>query len=102
MLITTSATQRGHKEYAMSKSTKLRTGSPVASQTDSPVAEPDAEVLTFRAQFDERSPLDQIVRDGAQRMLQTAIEAEVDEFLLAYDGFRGVARRSTNCSHGFT
>lgn len=57
----------------MSKNTKIR--------TDSPVAMPDAEVLEFRAQFDQRSPLDQIVHDGAQRMLQAAIEAEVDEFL---------------------
>ena len=61
----------------MSKSTKV--------QRDRPVAEPDPEVLAFRAQFDERSPLDQIIRDGAQRMLQAAIEAEVDEFLITHD-----------------
>ncbi len=41
----------------------------------------DPEVLDFRAQFDERSPLDQLVREGAQRMLQAAIQAEVDGFL---------------------
>lgn len=61
----------------MSKSTKV--------QRDRPVAEPDPEVLAFRAQFDERSPLDQIIRDVAQRMLQAAIEAEVDEFLITHD-----------------
>jgi len=61
----------------VSKSTKV--------QRDRPVAEPDPEVLAFRAQFDERSPLDQIIRDGAQRMLQAAIEAEVDEFLITHD-----------------
>jgi len=54
----------------------------------SPVAEADPEVLAFRAQFDERSPLDQIIRDGAQRMLQAAIEAEVDEFLIIHDNRR--------------
>ena len=46
-----------------------------------PEVELDSEVLAFRAQFEEQSPLDEIVRAGAQRMLQTAIEAEVDQFL---------------------
>lgn len=41
----------------------------------------DSEVLQFRAQFDEKSPLDEIVRQGAQQMLQAAIETEVDQFL---------------------
>ena len=49
-----------------------------------PEAEFDSEVLAFRAQFEERSPLDQIVLEGAQRMLHTAIEAEVDQFLGQY------------------
>ena len=40
----------------------------------------DEEVIQFRAQFDERSSLDEIVRRGAQEMLQSAIEAEVDQF----------------------
>jgi transposase-like protein len=43
--------------------------------------EVDPEVLAFRAQFGERSPLDEIVRSGAQEMLQSAIEAEVAEFV---------------------
>ena len=46
----------------------------------------DSEVLAFRAQFESRSPLDQIVQDGAQRMLQAAIEAEVDAFLAEHAG----------------
>jgi len=41
----------------------------------------DTEVLQFRAQFDERSPLNEIVRRGAQVMLQTAIDAEVEQFI---------------------
>ena len=57
----------------MSQSTKEAVGNPVA--------ELDAEVVTFRAQFGDQSPLDQIIRDGAQRILQAAIEAEVDEFV---------------------
>ena len=47
-------------------------------------AEIDPEVLAFRKQFDGISPLDGLVRQGARQMLQTAIEAEVDEFLLAH------------------
>ena len=41
----------------------------------------DAEVIEFRAQFDTKSPLDEIVQRGAQDMLQAAIEAEVEQFL---------------------
>ena len=39
------------------------------------------EVLAFRQQFDDRSPLDQLVREGARKMLQEAIDAEVDAFI---------------------
>lgn len=49
----------------------------------SPV-EYDPEVLAFRAQFDGRSPLDEIIRSGAQQMLQVAIETEVNDFLLQH------------------
>jgi len=52
------------------------------------VSADDSEVLQFRAQFEQRSPLDQIVRDGAQKMLQAAIENEVDVFVAAHDGRR--------------
>ena len=48
----------------------------------------DAEVLEFRAQFDGKSPLDEIIRTGAQQMLQTAIEAEVNDFLLRHSDRR--------------
>jgi transposase-like protein len=47
---------------------------------------PDAEVLAFRAQFDQRSPLDEIVRRGAQEMLQAAIDLEVEQFLVEHAG----------------
>jgi putative transposase len=47
----------------------------------SPATTLDAEVLEFRSQFTQGSPLDELIRYGAQQMLQTAIEAEVDEFL---------------------
>ncbi|TWU62556.1 Transposase, Mutator family [Crateriforma conspicua] len=41
----------------------------------------DPEVVSFRAQFDQKSPLGEIVREGARRMLQSAIDAEVDDFI---------------------
>lgn len=41
----------------------------------------DPKVLSFRAQFDQKSPLDQIVREGARRMLQSAIDAEFEAFI---------------------
>ena len=53
----------------------------------------DAEVLQFRAEFDEKSPLDEILRRGAQEMLQSAIEAEVDQFIEAHAGKRDEAGR---------
>ncbi|MCA9078568.1 MAG: IS256 family transposase [Planctomycetaceae bacterium] len=48
----------------------------------------DAEVLAFRANFEERSPLDELVREGARRMLQAAMEAEVDVFIAQHAGRR--------------
>jgi putative transposase len=44
----------------------------------------DEEVTEFREQFDGRAVLDQIVHQGAQHMLQKAVEAEVQEFLQQY------------------
>jgi putative transposase len=45
----------------------------------------DPEVISFRAQFDQKSPLDELVREGARRMLQSAIDAEVDAFIALHD-----------------
>ena len=51
----------------------------IKSKTDrrsTPVDQPlDSEVISFREQFDDRSPLDELVREGARRMLQEAINA---------------------------
>ena len=63
----------------MSKVTKAERLNPEAETVES-------EVVAFRAQFESRSTLDQIVQDGAQRMLQAAIEAEVDDFLAEHTG----------------
>ncbi|MBW3543943.1 MAG: IS256 family transposase [Planctomycetes bacterium] len=49
---------------------------------------PDLEVVEFRAQFEARSPLDEIVREGARQMLQAAIEAEVTEFVSRHEDRR--------------
>ena len=50
-------------------------------ELSSPATMLDPEVLEFRSQFGESSPLDELVRHGAQQMLQSAIEREVDDFL---------------------
>ncbi len=46
-----------------------------------PAEKHDAEVVPFRPTFEDSSPLDPIIREGAQRMLQAAIDAEVDAFI---------------------
>lgn len=58
----------------MSKTKSDQTTTPVDQQLD-------PEVIAFREQFDERSPLDRLVREGARKMLQEAINAEVDGFI---------------------
>ncbi len=63
----------------MSKVTKAQGLNPESRTVDS-------EVVAFRAQFESRITLDEIVQDGAQRMLQAAIEVEVDEFLADHAG----------------
>jgi hypothetical protein len=69
------------KGYAVSKTTRVVESMPAESST---VEAPDSEVLDFRANFQDRSPLDELIRAGARRMLQSAIEAEVDDFIAAH------------------
>src|SRR3990172_5256537 len=65
-------------------------------ELSSPATTLDPEVLEFRSQFGQTCPLDELVRHGAQQMLQSAIETEVDEFLVQHaerrDGRRLVVR----------
>jgi len=49
----------------------------------------NSEVIEFREAFEARSALDEIVREGARKMLQSAIEAEVDVFLVQHADRRG-------------
>ncbi len=65
----------------MSKSTTATRTTPVEEL-------PDSEVLEFRENFAASSPLDEIVREGARRMLQAAIDAEVDDFLAQHSDRR--------------
>ena len=58
----------------MTKTKTDRRSTPVAQQLD-------PEVIAFRQQFDERSPLDELVHSGTRKMLQEAIIAEVDAFI---------------------
>jgi len=64
----------------MSQVTRVAESMPVETSVDAP----DAEVIDFRTGFEDRSPLDELVREGARQMLQSAIEAEVDEFIAAH------------------
>src|SRR5437773_4046146 len=56
----------------------------------SPASTLDPAVMEFRAQFGQTSPLDELVRHGAQQMLQSAIEMEVDDFLVQHAERRDV------------
>ncbi len=75
----------------MNKVTTKRTPNPV---------DHDPEVLAFRAKFDEKSPLDEIIRIGAQQMLQATIEAEVGEFLLQHFGRQDPVWMETDWPNG--
>ncbi|MEZ6146664.1 MAG: hypothetical protein R3B91_14860 [Planctomycetaceae bacterium] len=61
----------------------------------------DAEVLEFRANFEASSPLDELVREGARRMLQAAIDAEVDEFIVQLPALLASGLQSTLPSVAF-
>lgn len=75
-----------------------------ATTRQRPAVEVDAEVLAFRDQFDQeclQSPLDEIVRQGAQQMLQTAIEAEVQQYVADHDANRDEAGRRQVVRNGY-
>jgi len=61
----------------------------------------DGEVASFREQFDGRSPLDQVVRQGAQQMLQKAVEAEVKLFLEEHQDRRDEHGRRLVVGNGY-
>ena len=67
----------------------------------SPAATLDPEVVGFRSQFGATSPLDELVRTGAQRMLQTAIEAEVEEFVTLHRDRRDAIGRRQVVRNGY-
>lgn len=74
------APDEGRKEYAVKQRTKnpqsLRAD---AGQNHEPWIDP--EVRAFRSHFEGSRPLDDLIRAGAQCVLQAAIDAEVDDFL---------------------
>jgi putative transposase len=61
----------------------------------------DAEVASFREQFDGSSLLDELARQGAQKMLQQAIEQEVQAFLEQHDGRRDQAGKRLVVRNGY-
>lgn len=78
----------------MRQTTKRDVPEPEAEQLD-----PD--VVEFRKQFEQRSPLDQIVREGAQRMLQAAIDCEVEQFLQAHEERRDESGKRRVVRNGY-
>ncbi len=65
----------------MSKTTTNKLNNPATDSLD-------PEVLAIRQAFDGRSPLDEIIHEGARRMLQAAIDAEVESFIETYQDRR--------------
>ena len=60
----------------------------------------DPEVIAFRRQFDDHMPLDEIIHEGARRMLQAAIDAEVDAFIETHHHRRDEQRRRLVVKNG--
>ena len=60
----------------------------------------DPEVVSFRTSFDQKSPLDELVREGARRMLQSAIDAEVESFIVQHEERRDARGRRLVVKNG--
>ena len=84
----------------MSNATKSANTSPVTAASGSEES-PDQEVLEFRANLECRSDLDAIIHEGARRMLQTAIEAEVDSFIASHSDRRDENGRRLVVRNGY-
>ena len=61
----------------------------------------DPEVVEFREAFEARSTLDEIIREGARKMLQTAIETEVDDFVAQQANRRDVNGKRLVVRNGY-
>src|SRR5579871_1716088 len=59
----------------------MRSPVPAEDREPAPVAQSNGECLPFPGGNDFRSPLDALVREGARKMLQAALEKEVQSFL---------------------
>ena len=77
----------------MHKTTTNQANLPAGDQND-----PD--LLAFGQQVNERSPLDEIIQEGARRMLQAAIDAEVDAFILMHQDRQDAAGRRLVVKNG--
>lgn len=60
----------------------------------------DPEVVSFRTSFDQKSPLDELVREGARRMLQSTIDAEVESFIAQHEERRDARGRRLVVKNG--
>ena len=72
-----------------------------SERSEMPVGEATRrDVVSFHEPFEARSPLDQIVREGARRMLQEAIDAEVELFVSSQQHRRDEAGRRLVVKNG--
>ncbi len=77
----------------MFKSKRERQPTPVGQGSDS-------EVLAFGSPTSERSPLDELIREGARRMLQAAIDIEVESFIESHQDRRDARGRRLVVKNG--
>lgn len=57
-------------------------------------------MLAFRQAFDGRSPLGEIIHEGARQVLQAALDAEVEAFIETYQDRRDAEGRRLVVNNG--
>src|SRR5947209_16828855 len=67
---------------------------------DTPLKEAKVLSLEERAEVERKSPLEQVIAEGARKLLQAAIENEVQEYLQAYRGRRTEDGQSLEVRNG--
>jgi putative transposase len=60
----------------------------------------EANVVSLEERAESKSPLEQLIAEGARKMLQAAIENEVEEYLKAYQGKRTLEHRAVVVRNG--
>jgi putative transposase len=61
----------------------------------------EANVVSLEERAESKSPLEQLIAEGARKMLQVAIENEVEEYLKGYQGKRTPEHRAVVVRNGY-